>query len=183
MTIGRKIIKSILRRSIRQSAGWTLFSFLVIACSQFSPVKYSHFENIGYDGLPEHMALDFSPIPNDSDNLSSEKFDAVLILRYTNKCPSRNVILNIEEFSLAHSIPDSMQTSVALFDPDGNPLGRGNYGVFEIADTLHKRISIPEGYTISVSSPLPQSATKGINAIGIVLSRSTDGNTTHSFFR
>ena len=84
--------------------------------------------------------------------------------------PVKSVILNLEEFSLSHSKPDSLQASIRLFDNEGKPLGHGSYGVYEMADTIRRGISIPEGYSISVSSPLPMNSTAGINAVGVVLS-------------
>lgn len=169
MTIGLNNIKSILT-ALFLTPGWALFSFIFASCSQISPVRYADFKDVEYGGMPQNWTYDFSPVPADSAEMLTKKFDAIIVVRYTARCPSKSVILNLEEFSLSHSKPDSLQASIMLFDNEGKPLGHGSYGVYEMADTIRRGISIPEGYSISVSSPLPMNSTAGINAVGVVLS-------------
>lgn len=171
MTPGPRKIKSILTPSLRQAAGWVLFSLALMGCQRISPVRYAEFGNLPFEGLTPSQALEFKPFSTDSAEMLTERFDVVLVVRYTSRCPSRSIILDVEEISLEREIPDTTRVTVPLFDDRGKPLGRGNYGVFEVADTLKKGVRIPDGYTVSLSTPLSPSSTKGVDALGIILSR------------
>lgn len=150
----------------------TLFAVLLVlmqGCSPFNVADYSDFTPIGPDGIPTDWEYEFSPSQTDSLLDLSGKYDVIIALRYTNLCPSKSVVLNIEEFSLMHEHPDTLKTEITLFDELGNPLGQVHYGIFEITDTLKRDYRLPDGYTLSVSSPLPASATAGVRAIGLIL--------------
>ena len=137
-----------------------------------SPVVYSEFAPIDDSGIPQNWEYTFTPVPFDSAEIEEGRFDLIAVVRYSNSCASKSVILDVESLSLEHSQPDSARVTIPLFSPDGEPLGRGNWGILEITDTLSKGISIPEGYVVSLSSPLDEKATKGILDIGLKLSRS-----------
>ncbi len=140
-------------------------------CRHIDSVGYSNFVTFDKEGIPQGWEFDFSPMERDSAALISTPHDAVVVVRYTNTCPSRSIILDIEELSLVSDKPDSLRVEIPLFDKEGIPLGRGNFGIFEVTDTIHRNMKVPEGYVISVSSPLPTNLTEGVNAIGLILSR------------
>lgn len=140
-----------------------------MSCDRLPVVDYSDFIDFPPSGIPQNWEYDFNVTAKDSAEIISGRHDAVFVVRYTAKCPSRSIILNLEEVSLAHEQPDTTKLELQLFDKDGMPLGKGSYGVYEIADTLHKGIVIPDGYTLSISSPLPDEKTVGIKSIGLVL--------------
>lgn len=152
--------------------GWILCLPILAACSQSYPVVYSEFADIDGEGIPQNWEYTFSPVPFDSTEMETGLFDVILIVRYSNRCASKSVIFDVESFSLQQSRPDSAKLNVQLITPDGAPAGKGNWGVFEITDTLAHAIKIPEGYVISVSSPLDSKSTEGILDIGIKLLRS-----------
>lgn len=169
-------IKFTRKTSSRRLHGWILFSLPLIACGitscgKLTPVVYSEFVNIGDKGIPQYWDYTFSPVPFDSTELELGHYDVILIVRYSNKCVSRSVIFDIESFSITQSHPDSTRVEIPLFKTDGVPVGKGNFGVFEITDTLSRDIKLPEGYVISISTPIPEEETKGIIDIGIKLSR------------
>lgn len=167
MTYGLRKIKTILTESVRLPAGWFAFLFIITACSKVTPVEYSRFYDIPSDGMPQEMVYEFNPVPADSASIGKDLYDVVLTVRYNNRCRSSNVILDIEEISLENMRPDSTRIDIPLFDNEGKPAGSGNFGLFEISDTLRRAVPLQEGYSVSVSSPLPGEQTAGINAIGI----------------
>lgn len=140
---------------------------------------YSYFMNIHPDGITSGWENELIPESVDSILDLSKLYDVVIELRYTNECPSKSVIFNIEEFSLSHERPDSTEMEFKLFDDEGQPTGRSRYGIFEITDTLRKAYRIPPGYSLSLSSSLPRSSTKGIKAVGLIL---VDHNKPPKFF-
>lgn len=179
-------IKSILPSLSMRKAGWTVFSSLLFSislssCLQNAGVEYSRFVATGETGIPENWEYEFSPVPADSASIGKIPFDLILVVRYSATTESKDVMFDIEEFSLQQDIPDTTSVKVSLFNEENKPLGKGNFAIYEIADTLRRGIKIPEGYTISVSSPLTQEETVGINAIGIILSR-TGSSRNFNFF-
>lgn len=152
--------------------GWILCLLILSACGKDTPVVYSEFVTIGEKGIPLDWEYTFSPVPYDSAELATGRFDVIVLVRYSNRCVSKNVILDAESLSLEHTQPDSLRLNIPLFDPNGNPLGTGNLGVYEIADTIATGMRIPEGYVISLSSPVSSEETKGVLDIGIKLTRS-----------
>lgn len=144
-------------------------SLALCSCKRWTGVEYSEFVDIPSSGIPQICVYDFSPEFEDSVCREVLPNFLVLSVRYTVNCPSRSIILDIEEMSLTHTIPDSTTVELPLFDEEGKPLGKGNYGIYEVNDTIRKNMKVPEGYTVSVSSPLPPEKTKGIRAVGIIL--------------
>lgn len=138
-------------------------------CGPISVADYSGFVNIPSEGMPTGWEYEFSPEASDSGIKLTGNYDVIIAVRYTNQCPSKSVILNIEELSLAHEKPDSATVEIQLFDNDGLPLGKSRYGVNETFYTLRKDYKVPEGYVISISSPLSTEATAGVKAVGLLL--------------
>ncbi len=172
-----KISKSILSVPSKGPAGWItlvfILSFLAItnvSCLHTENIVYSEFRNIGEEGIPEDWEYEFSPFPSDSSMAINGRFDLILAIRYTEECKAREVAMNIEEFSLGQERPDTLNATLQLFNEFEEPLGKGIYTVYEITDTIRRNIKIVDGYSVSVSSPVPMEKTKGINAIGIILS-------------
>lgn len=126
-------------------------------------------QDFGDDGIPQGVVFDLTTTAEDSASLSLSPNDVILTLRYTNRCHSRDVIFNIEQNSLRHTQPDSSQVVFHLFSTEGHPLGKGNYGVYELSDTIRKNFNVPDGYVVSVQSMLPESATTGIKSLGLII--------------
>ncbi|MBD5298357.1 MAG: gliding motility lipoprotein GldH [Bacteroides sp.] len=148
-----------------------LFAFPVAipGCDEKSAPEYSGFEHIPAQGIPLGWEFEFNPLAEDSVTLLSGTHDVAVAIRYTNRCKARDVIINVEEISLLHDNPDSLTVTIPLFDKYGEPVGKGNFGIYEVTDTIRRGMRVPEGYTISLSSPLPDSVTSGINAIGVIV--------------
>lgn len=166
------IIKSTHKPVFRGLLGWILCLFILSACGRQTPVVYSEFVSIDEKGIPTDWEYTFSPAPFDSTERESGRFDVIVLVRYSNRCASKSVILDAESLSLDHCRPDSLRINIPLFDANDAPLGNGNLGVYEVADTIASGIIIPQGYVISLSSPLPADDTMGIIDIGVKLSRS-----------
>lgn len=155
-----------MRRRFRFLAALLL---LMPGCSYINTADYSGFISIGPEGMPQGWEFEFSPTAADSTLSLTPLYDVVVAVRYTNNCPSQSVILNIEEYSLIRETPDSLTIELPLFSSDGIPLGKSRYGINEVTDTIHRGYRIEEGYTLSMSSPLPRAATAGVQAVGLIL--------------
>lgn len=132
-------------------------------------VAYSGFVDMPAEGIPTNWVYEFNATESDSLDVISGTHNVVIIVRYTYDCPSKDLVLYLEETSLAQEKPDSATLKLNLFNGEGRRVGKGGYGIFEIADTIRRNERINDGYTVSVSSPLPENQTSGIKAIGIVV--------------
>lgn len=140
------------------------------AASEWLPqAEYSKFADIPESGIPRNWEYVFCATESDSAALLKGSHNAVVVVRYTYSCPSQSIVLNLEEMSFSHTKPDSLTVRIPLFSKSGKPLGKGTYGIFEISDTIHKDFAVPDGYTVSVSSPVPDEKTVGIKSVGIVI--------------
>jgi len=148
-----------------------LLAVFATACHNISRIDYSSFVEFPEEGMPQSWEFDFNPTASDSAMVISGHHDIVVVTRYTKACTSRSIILNIEEISFSRAKPDTFSLEIKLFSNEGVPLGKGIYGVYEIADTIRRNVSVDNGYSISLSSPLPREKTVGIKALGIVLPR------------
>lgn len=146
-------------------------AIILSACDRLPEVNYSGFADIPSEGMPEGWSYQFCPTEKDSLPLIQENHNAVIVVRYSAQCPSKSIFLNLEENSFSHSSPDSLSVEIPLFSKNGKPLGKGVYGVFEISDTIHRDFKVPDGYQLTVSSPVPSEHTKGIKAVGLVITK------------
>lgn len=147
-----------------------LAAFLM-GCDRFSDAEFTDFVDIGPSGIPEGWNYEFAPSLSDTTKNFTGSYNVVIAVRYSKLCPSKSVIFNIEEISLQHDAPESQMREMTLFDEEGIPVGKGNYGVYEVTDTLRHGYSLPERYSLSISSMLPDSSTIGIKSIGFILNR------------
>lgn len=145
------------------------------ACVYLPTVHYSQFVSIPAEGMPKDWQFTFSPADSIDSIARQIPVNVIVAVRYAGRCRARNIVLNVEEMALDFEHPDSSAISLQLFTDDGRPLGRGVYGVYEISDTLRRNFIIPEGYFISISSPLPTDMTRGINDLGIVVGNPPEG--------
>lgn len=156
---------------IRKFAFLLLAALISASCTTGNTprIEYSQFEMIPEEGIPQNWVYEFNPTESDSLEVISKPHNVVIIVRYSNRCSSQNIFLDIEEISPGRQHPDSTKLQIKLFDENGNPVGKGTYGIFEVADTLRRHSRIDDGYSISVSSPLPQKYTEGIKTIGVLV--------------
>ena len=161
-----------MKRFTRKIAGGIISAGMIVmmpGCSYINMADYSGFTNIPPEGMPTGWEYEFSPEASDSTISLKGRYDLAIAVRYTNHCPSASVIFNIEELSLVHEKPDSTVVEIPLFDIEGQAIGQSRFGVNETLYILRKGFTPPEGYVLSLSSPLPSEATTGIKAVGIVL--------------
>lgn len=151
---------------------------MLSSCLQNRGIEYSSFVDIGSGGIPSGWEFEFNPVPADSASIGHTLFDIILVVRYSAACRPRDLPLNLEFISLAGETPDSLALRIPLFNDDNEPLGKGIYSIYETSDTILRNVAIPEGYTISLSSPVETNQTEGIMAIGIVASRAGTPHTT-----
>ena len=115
-----------------------ILALAVVSCDYLPAIDYSSFADIPTQGMPADWQYDFSVTSKDSADVLSGIHDVVLVVRYTDDCHSTSITLNIEEISFNHHDPDSVSIEIPFFSEKGKPLGSGVYGIYEVADTLHK---------------------------------------------
>lgn len=172
MTHGLTHIHSILQDAFRRPAGWIVFSCILTGCTELTPMEYSQFENFDSSGIPQGWVGEYNPFPADSLNIGKGVYDVVMTVRFNTRARSRNLIVDVEQFSLSMPEPSSQREEIILFSNEGKPLGKGNLALYEINDTIRRGVRVDEGYTVTLTTPLSPAETAGINAIGVSLVRS-----------
>ena len=124
-------------------------------------------------GLP-HSTWEFGNklvFQPDSDKLEKNKVKKlVLFVRYKDDAAMKTLPLIIETESAVEGNEYSLDSiNIDLFDKKGEPLGHGNYGIYEKADTFNLRYPIVEGWTLTANPASASEAADGIVAFGISL--------------
>ncbi len=74
----------------------TLLLFILPGCGHIKVADYSGFTAIGPAGMPTDWEYEFCPQEADTLLDLSIPYDVIVAVRYTNRCASRSVILNID---------------------------------------------------------------------------------------
>lgn len=145
-------------------------AFVMLACfsSCKHDVAWTHTESIPEDGwTSEHpvvFQLDpkaYEPEENRFVKMTSQavgdtlprlkgEFRAMLSLRYKDDCNASSLRIVIENASLPTGIHTDT-ISVTLFDKEGNPTGRGRFGLNEVVHPLPIPFTVTEGTTLTLS--------------------------------
>lgn len=150
------------------------FSFILLAGIIFSlffscihkPEELSEFISFPASGPVKDQWYDFSLLNKELNN-DTTLWNLYLEIRYTKK-------FGFEEFPLllehTDSKGDTVRTNtvnVPLMTNQGDPLGKGAYGIYQKEVLLQKEIHVDSTFFISLSTPLENSS--GIKDIGIIL--------------
>lgn len=138
---------------------------LFAACSATQWAEFADVDPQQWDPL---YVVEMQP---QRDTLRTDRhYDLILCLRYKNDMAPRKVYLCVEEESL-QTRPETRKVSLNLLDNGNNPVGHGNFGLYEVYDTLKRDFKVPEGYSVAIhpadNRPLPV----GIVNVGLILSR------------
>lgn len=140
--------------------------FLFISCGKIKKIGYSEFNDFGYSGMMPSVVYEYFPCKVLEKDSIDKIYDINLVVKYSLRCHSETLPLEMEVSSLESDTIITEHIDVQLFDKDGVPKGKGNYGVYEKIIPLRKRAKIEEGQSISFSTPMPEA--KGIVALGVV---------------
>ena len=140
-------------------------SLIFIGCKKdVSPTK-SDFYDFNEGGMTPDMEYVFVP----SEELTKESIDhnycVNLIVRYLDSCSISALPLNIESnFNDTDSIC-IVNMEIPLFSENGVPIGKGNFGLFDISIPLFNDVKVSDISFISISTP--EKHTQGIISIGV----------------
>lgn len=139
--------------------------FMAAACSCIRPgnrMVGSEYAELPNPWMPDGI-VEFFPQPYDTLTPPGRQYSLVLSLRYYRTITTSEVRLVCAEMSIesGESEPDTI--TVKLQSPGGLPRGKGSYNVYEISDTLRRRMTIPEGYSLSV---WPVAPVEGLISVG-----------------
>ncbi|MDE6339142.1 MAG: hypothetical protein K2K97_05075 [Muribaculaceae bacterium] len=146
-------------------------TIILFGCNQSNKVTYSEFVAFGSDGWDPMCTVGFSPYPMDSVVKKGDKFNLILTLRYTAKDLTQVIPLEITEED-ENGVIRTERRSIRLCDKDGDPTGNKGIALYEISDTLHSHLSLPDGYSLSIQSLSPPENTLCLRNLGITLVRS-----------
>lgn len=140
----------------------------ISSCGSGQEIRYSHFEHIGDTGLDPMHELVYTPWPADSALARTERYDMELIVRYSTRKPMVSLPMVIERECLDGELrSDTLE--LHTFDKNGEPLGKGRYGLHELRMALDSNVKLADGYTISLRSLLPAEYSRGLLDIGIIM--------------
>lgn len=142
--------------------------FLLGSCRGEDTPAYSEFVAFGSDGWDPICIVGFNPYPNDSLNIKSQRYDLVMTLRYIGKDLTPYVPLEITEEN-EDGVIATERRIIHLSDSSGTPLGKKGIVLYEISDTLHRAMKIPDGYSISFTTLSPPENTLCLRNLGVSL--------------
>lgn len=131
---------------------------------------YSHFEQISDSGWDPLDILEFRPWPADSANTPGDRYSLQLVMRHSSRFHIKKlpIVVTAEDF-------DGTLRSDTLIvgDSDRKGVSRGaRYGVREFTVPLYDDVTLPEGYSVSISTLAPAAYSKGLLNVGLIMNRS-----------
>lgn len=144
---------------------------LLVGCNNDDALPvYSCYVDIDPAGWNRLDNVEFEIMHRDSTPIVGNGYDIMLNVRHTSSYRYRNLALAIETVDV-----EGVQTvdtiSIPISNSAGKWEGRGSYGIYETSTILKKDVSIPEGYTISVSPAMNENPLTGIVNTGIIVSK------------
>ncbi len=105
---------------------------------------------------------------NDTAPRLSGRFAGLMTLRYSDECNASDLKLVMEKTSLINDIScDTLK--LQLFSDEGLPLGKGQYGLYELSYELPGELKVEEGSSIAFFPIKYSVPIKGISEISLIL--------------
>ncbi len=139
-------------------------------CDRQDTPLYSHFEEIPPSGWNPLDVLVFCPTPIDSNESPQSRFDLTMVVRYA----ARH---KINALPIAVTVDDNngtLHADTIILRPshaEGTNKAVTRYGVTELRLPLYKDERLTDGYALTFESFSPESHTKGVMNIGVVIER------------
>lgn len=147
-----------------------IFACILLLCGcGGDDVVYSEFHDHPSDGWRRMTVLSFDPCPFDSaTDIGSHEIE--IILRHNDAIPYDSLWVAVEETSFGTTIHRDT-IPVALSNAEGEWLGRGTHGVYEVSKSLRTYKRLPSGYEITLGHAMKQERIPGIINVGIRMKR------------
>ena len=139
-------------------------------CDRQETPLYSHFEEIPPSGWNPLDVLVFCPTPIDSTEPPQSRYDLTMVVRYV----ARH---KISALPIAVTVDDNngtLHSDTIILRPsrsDGATKSVTHYGVTELRLPLYENERLTDGYALTLESFSPESLTKGVMNIGVVIER------------
>ena len=131
------------------------FCLLLSSCINSDNILYTDFQSVDEDGWVNNQQADVV---------------VLLVVRYSEDYDYESLCLVKEEIvSTCDVMTDTIE--IRLADPDGRLIGRGQNGLYEVVDTLHRNLRINDYYSLSLAHGMREKSIKGINDIGIIIKK------------
>lgn len=142
---------------------------ILAGCREVNGVVWSEFRDIPDSGWNPSMPLSFDPAPQDSTKAGG-LFDLWLCVRYSARRPMPPVRVRALYEDESGVLADDT-ISIVTFGPEGDPMGRGRYGVCETMLPLRRGFPLTPGFGLDLFSLSSQADSDGFIDIGLILSR------------
>lgn len=154
-----------MRKHLTLSPAFIICALLLSSCKNLDNVVWAHFTGISPDGWETLPPVTFEP---DSTVFAGGPCDVLLSVRYYPHRCAGSITLCCEQESLDDSCSTS-EVTLRLLDDGGKATGRGNYGIYEITDTVIHARKLPAGWVMSVT---PRQKSEGITDVGLTIVKS-----------
>ncbi|MDE7463339.1 MAG: gliding motility lipoprotein GldH [Muribaculaceae bacterium] len=176
---------------MRHSPFLLIFSILISLCGSScrEDIAWSGVRKIDSDGWKSGDYVDFNLDPSAYDYPYADKYEemtakaigdtavrlqgnfrAVVGLRYNIDCGAAEVKIVMERSSLRSETSTDTLT-FPLFSPNGEPLGKGRYGVYETSVEVPHPLLVDEGSVVSFTPVAYSSEIKGCMALSLILKK------------
>lgn len=143
------------------------FCLLLSSCINSDDIVYTDFQSVDEDGWVNNQYIEFQL---DSVVNQQADVDVLLVVRYSEGYDYELLCLVNEEIvSTCDVKTDTIE--IKLADSDGRLIGRGQNGLYEVVDTLHRNLRINDYYSLSLAHGMREKSIKGINDIGIIIKK------------
>lgn len=143
------------------------FCLLLSGCLNSDNILYTNFQSVDEDGWMNNQYIEFQL---DSVVNQQTDVDVLLVVRYSEDYDYESLCLVKEEIISNYDVKtDTIE--IRLADSDGRLIGRGQNGLYEVVDTLHRSLRINDYYSLSLAHGMREKLIEGINDIGIIIKK------------
>lgn len=141
------------------------FCLLLSGCVNSDDVVYSQFKSLSNQEWNKGHYLEF-----EIDSIADAKsnYDVMLVVRHNDTYKYKSMCVVVEEFVQGESeTTDSID--IKMSNDEGRWTGRGQYGLYEVIDTLKSNEQLSEHYLISVCHGMRSEIIEGVSDIGVIV--------------
>ena len=152
--------------------GFIVFLILVLSysCAKNKNELNGSFYDFNDKGIETAREYVFYPFMKMSrDSLEFNKYDLMMVVRYSDKCEVKELPVNIEISSYNKDSISFNRLSLVLFDDENLFLNKKGFGFYEVSFPVLENIPFDEGLTIAISTK--EKETRGIVALGIIVTQ------------
>lgn len=138
------------------------------SCSGDREPVFSQFVDIPSSGWDAPLYCEFATARRDSAMFvdSARRYDVVLVVRHTEAYPFADLYLSLASMPEAE-LP--AERRIILASEGGYRKGINAHGIYTVADTIARGISLPRLFNLKVSHAMRRDAVEGIVNVGVVI--------------